>query len=179
MSQSSSSFLNFQYNLSKLPLKRRSFEDRKFSDLMLTFEPDIEEMKKVYNKISGTEGKISRRDLRSLLEKLGQTNATCQAKQMMDAADLNKDGFIDFDEFMEVHKKGVKISEIKRAFFVFDRDGDGRISAEDLHKTFLRLEEKFTIAECETMVKKIDGNGDGLVDMDDFMSMMTRSRQKA
>ncbi|OAY71310.1 calmodulin-beta-like [Ananas comosus] len=174
--------LSFKYHLSKLPLKPvkgLSFKDRQFSDMLLTFEPDVDDMKKVFGKMAGPNGKISTKDLKRLLQKLGKApDEACQlAGDMVWAADTNKDGFIDFSEFMEVHKKGVRMSDIKQAFLMYDRDRDGRISAEELRDMLLKLGESYCLAQCEMMVKRVDRDGDGL-DMQDFMAMMTRPRKK-
>jgi calcium-binding protein CML len=62
---------------------------------------------------------------------------------------------------------------------VFDRDRDGRITAEEVMDVLLKLGERCSIEECRKMVKEIDRNHDGFVDMDDFMAMMTRPRKRA
>lgn len=165
--------LNFKLSLSK----RRpwlSIKDRQVSDLMPTFKPNDEEMLQVFDKIS-EHGKISEDNLKSLLEKLGKTNAACEAKRMIEVADLDGDGFIDFCEFLEVHKKGIRICEIKCAFWMFDQDGDGQISAEELKSMLEKLGENHTLEQCRRMIKHVDRNGDGFVDMGDFLAMMTRT----
>ncbi|KAG2635448.1 hypothetical protein PVAP13_2NG356100 [Panicum virgatum] len=87
-------------------------------------------------------------------------------------------GYMDLEEFMEVHNNGVQLGDIRRAFFVFDRNGDGRISAEEIMTVLRKLGESCSLESCRKMVREIDGNGDGFVDMDDFMAMMTRPRRK-
>lgn len=179
------SILSFNYNLSKLrsragrPLSRPlSARDRQFSDLS-TYKPDEEEMKKVFRNIASQPRRgIDKNDLQVLLEKLGKADATREARRMMCVADQNKDGYMDLEEFMDVHKNGVLVGDIRRAFFVFDRDGDGKISAEEIMAVLQKLGERCSLDECRKMVTKIDRDGDGFVDMDEFMVMMTRSRRK-
>ncbi|KAL5206933.1 hypothetical protein ABZP36_035142 [Zizania latifolia] len=166
--------LTFKYNLAKL----KSKAGRQSSDLMKIYRPDDDEMKKVFDKIAGEAGRVSRKDLQALLERFGKADAANEARRMICVADDNKDGCMDFDEFMEVHRNGVQLSDMRRAFFVFDKDGDGRISAEEVMDVLLKLGERCSLEDCRKMVKKIDRNHDGLVDMDDFMAMMTRSRKK-
>lgn len=168
------SVLDFQYNLSKkLPLKpaKLSIKDRKASDLMPIFQPNADEMRQVFNKMSN-KGKITLKGLQGLLETLGKEDAASEAKSMMLVADLNRDGFIDFGEFMEVHKKGVRTGEIHSAFRMFDQDGDGMISPQEVKAVLERLGERCSLEECRRMVRQVDKNGDGLVDMDEFMAMM-------
>nr|XP_010943035.1 calmodulin-like protein 1 [Elaeis guineensis] len=175
--------LNFQLSLSRRlplkPVKWLSIKDRQVSDLGLFFKPNVEEMKQVFDKISEKSDKISENNLKSLLEKLGKANAACEAKRMIEVADLDRDGFIDFNEFMQVHKKGIRTREIKCAFWMFDQDKDGRISAEELQNMLEKLGENHTLDDCRRMIKHVDKNGDGFVDMDDFLAMMTCTMELA
>ncbi|XP_052168208.1 calmodulin-like protein 30 [Oryza glaberrima] len=180
------SLLAFKYNLEKLKSKAAgrptgrllSGRDRQFSDLTRIYKPDDDEMKKVFNKIAGEHDRITRKDLKGLLEKFGKADAAAEARRMICVADFKKNGYMDFEEFMEVHKSGVPLGDMRRAFFVFDQDGDGRISAEEVMQVLHKLGDSCSLEDCREMVKKIDRNRDGFVDMDDFMAMMTRSRKK-
>lgn len=50
-----------------------------------------------------------------------------------------------------------------QAFYVFDKDGDGKISAEELKHVMLNLGEKLTDEELDEMIKEADIDGDGEV----------------
>jgi len=170
--------LDFQYSLmKKLPLKPvkwLSVKDRQVSDLMLTFQPNVDEMRRVFRNIDKDgDGKISPAELKSLLEVFGKEDAAAEANSIFQVADTNKDGFISFSEFMDVHKKGVSARDIRNAFWVFDQNNDGRIDAEEVMAVLRKLGESCSLEDCQRMVRQVDKNGDGLVDMDDFMAMMT------
>lgn len=173
--------LSFKYNLAKLRSKAGrplSARDRQFSDLS-TYKPDDEEMKRVFNMIAGQpHGKISKKDLQLLLERFGKKDAAAEARRMVCVADQDKDGYMDLEEFMEVHANGVQLGDIRRAFFVFDIDGNGRVGAEEVKAVLDKLGQSCSLEDCRKMVREIDRNGDGFVDMDDFMVMMTRPRRK-
>jgi calcium-binding protein CML len=179
------SILSFKYNLDKLRFKSGvrptgrllSSRDRQYSDLS-NYKPDDEEMKKVFNTIASQPGRISKKDLQVMLERLGKADAAGEARRMICVADHNKDGFMDLDEFMEVHKSGVQLGDIRRAFFVFDKDKDGKISAEEVMAVLHKLGDSCSLEDCRKMVKEVDRNDDGFVDMDEFMAMMTRPRRK-
>ena len=52
---------------------------------------------------------------------------------------------------------------MREAFRVFDRNGDGFISAPELRLVMTNLGEKLTDEEVEEMIKEADLDGDGLV----------------
>ena len=54
--------------------------------------------------------------------------------------------------------------EMKEAFKVFDKDGDGFISAAELRHVMANLGEKLTDDEVEEMIREADLDGDGKVD---------------
>ena len=60
----------------------------------------------------------------------------------------------------------------REAFKVFDSDGNGFINAVELRQVMLNLGEKLTEEEVEMMIKEADTNGDGLVNYEEFISMM-------
>lgn len=64
-------------------------------------------------------------------------------------------------------------TELREAFRVFDTDGDGRISAEELHEMLVMLgDEHCMLDECRRMIRLVDRAGDGFVCFGDFVRMM-------
>ncbi|OTF78735.1 hypothetical protein BLA29_000983 [Euroglyphus maynei] len=76
-------------------------------------------------------------------------------------------GTIEFNEFLHMMSKKMKETdkeeELKEAFRVFDRNGDGFISAPELRLVMTNLGEKLTDEEVEDMIREADLDGDGLV----------------
>ncbi|KAB2635831.1 calmodulin-like protein 1 [Pyrus ussuriensis x Pyrus communis] len=179
-------FLDFQYNLSKRKFLRKpsqmfSFRDRQNSGIAPTFEPNPNEMKKVFEKFdSNKDGKISQAEYKAILRALGKGNMIGEVPKIFKIVDLDGDDFISFKEFMEVHKKGgIRTMDIQDAFRTFDLNGDGKISAEEVMEVLRRLGERCNLEDCRRMVRAVDTDGDGMVDLDEFMNMMTRSMRPA
>ena len=56
--------------------------------------------------------------------------------------------------------------EIREAFRVFDKDGNGFISAAELRHVMTNLGEKLTDEEVDEMIREADIDGDGQVNYD-------------
>lgn len=59
-------------------------------------------------------------------------------------------------------------NELKRVFQMFDRNGDGRITKKELSDSLDNLGIFIPDKELTVMIERIDVNGDGCVDIDEF-----------
>ena len=77
--------------------------------------------------------------------------------------DTNANGAIDFNEFIDmmIKRRDCSDDDVAHAFKVFDRDGDGLISEEELRLTMSNLGEPLTEAEVRSMIAEADLDGDG------------------
>jgi calcium-binding protein CML len=63
--------------------------------------------------------------------------------------------------------------DLMEAFAVFDADGDGRISAEELHAVLASLgDDCCSVDDCRRMIGGVDVDVDGFVCFDEFSRMM-------
>lgn len=80
---------------------------------------------------------------------------------------LAGNGTIDFPEFLTMMARKMKDTdseeEIREAFRVFDKDGNGFISAAELRHVMTNLGEKLTDEEVDEMIREADIDGDGQV----------------
>lgn len=187
---SSLSFLNFRRNVSSYssPKQARTSTSipttndqlRQKPRVTKALHPNVEELRSVFNKFDANkDGKISEEEYKLALRVMGGTNIA-ESSEMAKAfkvADSDGDGFIDFEEFTKVHRAegGVKTSDIQGAFRVYDLDGNGKISAEELLEVMRRIGERSSLEACRKMIRGVDADGDGLINMDEFTIMMTRT----
>ncbi|TXG59449.1 hypothetical protein EZV62_014022 [Acer yangbiense] len=195
------SFLNFRNRLSrkcsslKSPQLSFSFnkERQKSSNNInvstVLVQPNVEEMRWVFDKFdTNKDGKISKEEYKAALKLLGNKQgsiAEAEVAKSFQFVDTDGDGFIDFKEFMEMMQNnnnnnmggdgGEKKSDIQSAFKLFDTNGDGKISAQELMQVLKNIGEKCNLDSCRKMIRGVDADGDGLIDMDEFMNMMTRT----
>jgi len=65
-----------------------------------------------------------------------------------------------------------EVDELKEAFAVFDKDGSGSITAEELMAIMTALGEKIDKKTIELMIKSVDTDGDGTIGFSEFKKMM-------
>lgn len=83
---------------------------------------------------------------------------------------LSGNGTVDFQEFIDLmSKKFIETDfkkDIKQAFQIFDKDGNGFISAQELRHVMMNLGEKLSEAEADEMLREADVDGDGQINYD-------------
>lgn len=70
---------------------------------------------------------------------------------------------------------GMEVSnQLKQVFKIIDKNGDGKISTLELSEVLRSLghEKSSATTEAEDMVREMDCDGDGFVDLDEFMNVM-------
>lgn len=63
--------------------------------------------------------------------------------------------------------------ELKEAFRLYDREGNGYITTSTLKEILGALDDKLTSSDLDGIIQEIDTDGSGTVDFDEFMEMMT------
>ena len=95
---------------------------------------------------------------------------------MINEVDADGNGTIDFPEFLSLMARKMKDTdtedELIEAFKVFDRDGNGLISAAELRHVMTNLGEKLTDEEVDEMIREADIDGDGHINYEEFVRMM-------
>ncbi|KAH8249879.1 hypothetical protein KR038_007417, partial [Drosophila bunnanda] len=63
--------------------------------------------------------------------------------------------------------------ELKEAFRLYDKEGNGYITTTVLREILRELDDKISAEELDMMIEEIDSDGSGTVDFDEFMEVMT------
>lgn len=164
--QSSSVFVGDQ-------LIREQLEE--FKDIFCHFTESRPEQRDAHGALVD-EPKLTMQELGTMLTALGNNPTEADLSNMCQDVEVDHDGFIDFTSFLSIMAQKIKNSdteeELIEAFKVFDRDGDGFITASELKFSLWNLGEKLLDSEVDEMVHEGDVDGDGKINFDEFWRMM-------
>jgi len=68
-----------------------------------------------------------------------------------------------------------QVAEFKEAFDLFDKNGDGQVTASELGAVMESLGHCPTEEQLMDMVHEVDENGNGCIELDEFIKMMSRT----
>ncbi|TKY61392.1 Calmodulin protein 8 [Spatholobus suberectus] len=71
-----------------------------------------------------------------------------------------------------------QIGEFLEAFCLFDKDGDGCITIEELGTAIRSLDENPTVEELQIMMNEVDTDGNGTIEFGEFLNLMARKMKE-
>ena len=124
------------------------------------------------------DGRITTRELGAIMRSLGQNPTEADLQDMINEADTDDSGTMEFTKFLDIMSSRMKDTdtsiedELKEAFRVFDKDGNGFISAAELRHVMTYLGEKLTEEEVDDVIGEGDVDNDGQLNYEEFVKMM-------
>ena len=97
-------------------------------------------------------------------------------EKMFKEIDIDGNGTIDYTEFVMAtmnEKLFLTNDKLLQAFKMFDKDGSGTISPEEI-KEVLGFDSNTNQKLIDDIIKEVDENGDGEIQFEEFVHMMKR-----
>ena len=175
----------YKYNLNNLNFDPIFFKDYAKSTLIkkiaLIFiasrldENEIVNLKNIFAAFDKhKKGQILYEELKQGLVQLKSNNINeKQIKDLFKNIDVDKNGKIDYTEFLAAtlqKQNYLKIERLYEAFCLFDKDNSGKITKDELMKV-LKVD-KNQEKEIEKIIKEADKDEDGVINYKEFLELM-------
>ena len=133
----------------------------------------------LYDKDS--DGKITISELDTVMRSLGQNPTEVELQKMLDKIDVDRNGTIEFEEFLQLMSQEWIDPEVetREAFKLFDKDGDGYVTAMELKQVMAALGERLTDQQIIEMMEEADSDKNGKISYDEFKKMMADKEPEA
>lgn len=123
------------------------------------------------------DGMVTFRELSDVVEALGTECTSLEVHEMVNAADLDGNGSLEFSEFVEVLAQKLmeeaNVEEYRDVFKFFDKESNGFITSAQLRPVYLALGIKLTDADLEEAMHEADCDKDGAIQFEEFLRVMT------
>jgi calcium-dependent protein kinase len=120
-------------------------------------------------------GRVTLPELKAGLAKVGSKLAEPEMELLMEAADVDGDGYLDYAEFVAITIHLQRLSNdqhLRTAFLFFDRDSSGYIERGELADALADESGRADDAVLDHVMKEVDTDKDGRVSFEEFVAMM-------
>mmetsp|Transcript_89925 Transcript_89925/g.178711 ORF Transcript_89925/g.178711 Transcript_89925/m.178711 type:complete len:257 (-) Transcript_89925:133-903(-) len=123
-------------------------------------------------------GEIDLQEMHVAMRALGLEPSKEETEKFLLSADSDDSGHIGYREFEQLmSKKLLKVDpldEVVRVFRLLDSDQTGKISFDNLNMVAKEIGVGFTDDKVQDMIDNADKDGDGEINLDEFMDVMKR-----
>ncbi|KAE9375945.1 EF-hand [Stipitochalara longipes BDJ] len=120
------------------------------------------------------DGVITRTELGAVMRSLGLNATDAELDDMINEVDIDQTGSVDLDEFVKMMTAQTAPSnfeaEMLAAFKVFDKDGSGTISSDEIAHVMASFGETLSDEELKIMMEEVDKDGNGTIDYEEFVN---------
>eukprot|EP00069_Balaena_mysticetus_P002677 bmy_16231T0 len=140
-------------------------------------EEQVAEFKEAFSPFDEDgDGTISTRELGTVLRSPGQNPTEAELRDLVGELDRDGSSTVGFPEFLSLMARKVKgrdaEDQIREAFCVFGKDGNGLMGAAELRHVMTRLGEKPSDQEVDEMIRAADVDGDEMEHYEEFVRLL-------
>lgn len=138
--------------------------------------PNIEQVKELFHQLDlDGDGSLSKSEFLESSKRFSPQ----EVEAIFALGDINDDGAIDLEEFIGImypsaatvvnrlRTKYSNLNDVKKAFAIIDKNGDGMISKEEMEEG-----DTFNLQEIQALFTLGDSNNDGEIDLEEFIGVL-------
>ncbi|XP_019875345.1 troponin C, isoallergen Bla g 6.0201 [Aethina tumida] len=154
-----------------MPIKMDELDREQISMLKQTFDAfDVDKKGYIGTEMIGT-----------IMDMLGTQLMPDELDRVISEIDEDDNGEVNFEEFANLAARFLVEEdedteaiqmELKGAFRLYDREGNGFITIEVLREILRELDDKLSEDDLDNMIDEIDTDGSGTVDWEEFRAVM-------
>ena len=144
----------------------------KYITTQFALEQEEEKLKHIFKEFdTDGNGMITKEEFsKHLIDFFGENDVNQITEKIYPQLDVDKSGEISYNEFLTAlidSQKIITVDKLEKAFNIFDRDNNGKLSVEEIKHVFGGNEEGW-----KKIIKEVDTNNDGEVDFEEFKTLM-------
>merc|ERR1711998_352099 len=121
-------------------------------------------------------GAIDAKELKIAMQALGFNPTTEEVAKMVKDIDCDGNSTVEFEEFIEMMEGKMSgkdpVEEMKKAFKLYDKDGKGKITIDDMKRVGKELGEALSEDELQAILDESDRDGSGTLTEEEFIRVM-------
>nr|P29290.1 RecName: Full=Troponin C, isoform 2A [Homarus americanus] len=143
-------------------------------------EEQIGALQKAFDSFdTDSKGFITPETVGVILRMMGVKISEKNLQEVIAETDEDGSGELEFEEFVELAAKflieedeeALK-TELREAFRVYDKEGNGYITTDVLKEILRELDNRLTEEDLDSIIEEVDEDGSGTLDFNEFMEMM-------
>lgn len=141
---------------------------------------EVREFKEVFDLFDeDRSGFISKKELGKALRSLGANPTEAEIEEMMQEADANRDGVVDFPEYLVLMLSRLRSvrhltdpKELRKMFRILDRESTGKILRQEFKRMMTTAGDRLSPEEVEEVLTHCDLDLDGNLDFHTFVKLL-------
>ncbi|XP_027230448.1 troponin C [Penaeus vannamei] len=143
-------------------------------------EKTMHALRKAFASVDKTRsGFVDIKDIEGIFNNMGTAFDIDDLNATIKRVDIDNDGKINFDKFVIIASNFLQddddetiTNELREAFRLYDKEGNGYITTLTLREILKELDNKLSDADLDVIIDEIDEDGKGKVDFEGFRELM-------